>query len=149
MAAALLAAAAIGGTASARSIPAFSGRPLNGNQTNCFNMNFNNGWVTNNFQPSCGTVVYEIPLHADSNGTKSVNMTVNAPDTFSTDCRLVGISRTGTNMTATNFIHPSVTNTPVAIILNTPTVTQINMGMIFVDCDVGAGASLIQVDWNN
>jgi len=140
----LLAATVFAGVATARSIPAFSGRAANGSELACFNVSpIPLGWVTNN---SCGTTIYEIPLHADSNGGKTVNMTVNAPNNV-TRCRDIGISRTGTNFTASPFVPPTVFNTPTAIVLSGA--VQISMGMIFVDCDVGTGASLIQVDWNN
>jgi len=132
------------GTADARSVPAFSGRAATGSQLACFGINSMNGWVTNQ---CTGQMQYEIPLHADSNGSKSVDMEVSVPVTSQTACRVVAASRTGTNITSNGFVSPTLANAPTSIILTGA--VQITKGLIWVDCAVGAGANLIQVDWNN
>ena len=144
MGALVVASTLVGSTAAARSIPAFSGRAAIGGNESCLSVDPGNGWVTN----ACGfPFSYMVGLSADSNGSKTVDMTVKAPDTNQTMCREVAISRTGTNITASNLIHPSVAGAPVSILLTGA--SQITKGLLFVDCQIGPSASLIQIDYNN
>jgi hypothetical protein len=147
MAGIVFAGAAVAVVADARSIPAFAGKPFLGGQTNCFSVDFSSGWLTNN--GVCGTslIIFEIPLPTDNAGGKTVDMTVVSPSVGALDCREVAISRTGTNFTASPFQRPAQFNTPVALPLLTGA-SLLSKGLLYVDCDVGNGASLIQVDYN-
>jgi hypothetical protein len=141
---------ALASTASARGISAFSGRPDAGGEWNCFNVNFNEGWVTNVCAESHD---FEIPLHTDSNGLKSIDLALHVTNTATTLCRGVAVSRTGTGISATNFISPTVAFTPTSIILTKTTSPQapvvVSKGLLVVDCILGSGGSLIQADWIN
>jgi hypothetical protein len=148
MAGIVLAGAAITGVAGARSLPAFDGKAFVGSQNTCLNVNYTNGWLTNNGNCGAASVIVEIPLLADNPGNKSVDMTVSAPDTAATFCRVVTASRTGTNIMASGFAGPAQVKVAIAL----PLLTGVNLqakGVLYVDCDLGNGASLIQVDYNS
>jgi hypothetical protein len=146
--AALLGMTAALGTAAARSIPAFSGRAGTGADDTCFTINPDIGSIGTNTNPGCtGRFIrYLIGLHADSNGSKSIQVEYNSNNTAS-QCRSVGISRTGTNFTSSGFVQTLILGHPVTMVLNGA--TQVSQGIIYVDCQLFNPVSLIQVDWNN
>lgn len=140
---------AVAATASARGISAFIGRPAVAS-VNCMNVDSNTGVVRND----CGIPIeFMIPLDADSNGLKSIDLALQVPNTSATSCRAVAIPRSGLSASATNFIAPTVVNTPTNIILTKTSSPQapvvVSKGLLFVDCTVGPGARLIHADWNN
>jgi hypothetical protein len=149
MTAVVLVGVAVAATASARGVAAFIGRPAVAS-VNCMNLDRNTGVVRND----CGIQIdYMIPLDTDSNGLKSIDLALQVPSTAGTRCRAVAIPRSGTSASATAFVSPTVVNTPTNIVMTKATSPQapvvVSKGLLYVDCQVGAGASLIQADWNN
>jgi hypothetical protein len=149
MTAVVLVGVAVAATASARGISAFIGRAANAS-INCMNVDFNTGVVKND----CGIQTdYLIPLDTDANGLKSIDLGLKVPVTSETKCRAVAIPRSGTSASATAFVSPTTANAVTNVVLTKTTSPQapvvVTKGLLFVDCQLGAGASLIQADWNN
>jgi hypothetical protein len=133
------------GSAMARSVPGTSGRAFFGSQETCFNASSNGvGWITN---ANCGTATWVLPLPIDNAGSRTVTVTVFAPDTNATRCFAEGVARTGGGATVSNFLHPSVANQAVDIVL-TPAVSSPGAGMLYVQCDLGPGASITTANFN-
>jgi hypothetical protein len=136
---------AVGGDASARGLPAFAAQANDPNTEWCFQLNSGTEYAfLNNI--NCGPTMVSIPLTADSNGAKTVNIAVNSPNN-QTWCRSVAEARDGTHFTSSNYVAPGQFNTLAALILTGA--SQVNQGLLLVECQVAQGARLIQVDWNN
>lgn len=140
----ILTCGAIRGTTWARGMSAFTGRAAVGSDLSCFGVNTSNGWVTNGCS---GAEVFEIGLDTDSNSSKTINIEVNSFNTSNTFCRSVAIKRDGTGASVSSTLHPSVSGSPVNIQLTGS--TTVSQGLLYVDCTVGSGDSLIQVDYNS
>lgn len=129
-----------GGIAQARSTPAALGRSAAGSQLSCTNLDANNLRLSN----ACGTIVWELPLILDSNGSHSSTLTLISVNTGTTACRLIGIGRDGTGFSSPGFVHPSAPGVIVNMSLGSANAPS--NGLSYIDCDMGAGDIFVKAD---
>jgi hypothetical protein len=141
-----LAGTMLAGHAFARGMPAFGIRTNQSGLMTCFQMTSGTeyAWLKNAF---CSiSVAVSMPLSADSNGAKTVNVAVKATDNQMW-CRAVAESRDSKSFTSSNFVSPTVFNVSTGLVLTGA--SQVSQGLLLAECGVTPQSSIIQVDWNN
>jgi hypothetical protein len=120
------------------------GRAVTGSQDSCFDVASDIGWVANR----CGATEYIIPLAVDTNGAKTVTVTVWAPSAANTWCHETAAAKNGTQVSPSiPHLHTASASGTTSDIVMTEASVPSGGGLLWVQCHVGAGASITSINY--